>query len=353
MSDDEQLKDGLGSGVDWLLAARAGARLSRPGPKMSDYTREHTRAELSALSREAEGPVRAVTLLADGLPVPEAQILERSGWIEASARSMAALTGGTLDERPAGFLAGRPAGLQAGALLAFLSTAILGQYDPFTAEGGSLLLVAPNIVAVERALRVDPHDFRLWVCLHEVTHRVQFSANPWLGGYMRERVAILGQEVVESTAETVGRIVRALKETRSGEPGPAASTGVMGMMLASQPEAQRQAVEELIMLGTLLEGHAEHVMDAVGPEIVPTVAQIREAFDARRRQHRSPLQRLVRALLGMDAKLAQYVRGKAFVDAVVAQVGMEQFNRIWSGPETLPRNEEIEDPGKWITRVLG
>ncbi|WP_174411286.1 zinc-dependent metalloprotease, partial [Nocardia transvalensis] len=109
----------------------------------------------------------------------------------------------------------------------------------------------------------------------------------------------------------------------------------------------------LLMLGTLLEGHADHVMDAVGPAVIPSVVQIRHAFDQRRRRPANPLQRLLRALLGVDAKVAQYVRGKAFVDEVVGTVGMERFNTVWTDGDTLPRTDEIGDPQRWITRVLG
>ena len=106
------------------------------------------------------------------------------------------------------------------------------------------------------------------------------------------------------------------------------------------------------MLGTLLEGHADHVMDAVGPMVVPSVATIRSRFDERRHRKQPPLQRLLRALLGLDAKLSQYTRGKAFVDHVVGRVGMERFNTVWSSPETLPLPDEIEHPQRWIDRVL-
>ena len=106
------------------------------------------------------------------------------------------------------------------------------------------------------------------------------------------------------------------------------------------------------MLGTLLEGHADHVMDAVGPAVVPSVESIRHRFDQRRGRKQPPLQRLLRALLGVDAKLSQYTRGKAFVDAVVGRVGMNRFNAVWTGPDTLPLPDEIEDPPRWIDRVL-
>jgi coenzyme F420 biosynthesis associated uncharacterized protein len=123
-------------------------------------------------------------------------------------------------------------------------------------------------------------------------------------------------------------------------------------MRAVQSESQRAALDRLLVLGTLLEGHADHVMDAVGPAVVPTVATIRNRFDARRQRKQPPLQRILRALLGIDAKLSQYTRGKAFVDDVVGRVGMDGFNRVWAGPATLPLPDEIGQPQRWIDRVL-
>lgn len=347
MADDESIFSGA---VDWGLAAKTGVFLARSGPATSRYTAETVVDELAAASIRAEGPVREVTGLADGLPVPPAQILDRAGWINAAAQSMAQLTGGGAGP---GLLVGKPAGIQAGAMLAYLSSAILGQYDPFT-DGGTLLLVAPNVVAVERALRVNPSDFRLWVCLHEVTHRVQFSSSPWLTGFMRESVATLGSAADESITDLVGRLSTAVRERgRPDSASAGAPGGIVGLLRATQAEPQRDALDRLLLLGTLLEGHADHVMDAVGPSVVPSVETIRRAFDTRRRRASNPVQRLIRALLGMDAKIAQYVRGKAFVDAVVGRVGMEEFNAIWTGPDTLPKLAEIDAPDAWVSRVLG
>ncbi|MGB3699527.1 MAG: zinc-dependent metalloprotease [Gordonia sp. (in: high G+C Gram-positive bacteria)] len=339
--------------IDWGLAATVGKRVARPGPRITRYTAEQAYAELADAAVRAEAPVREVTGLADGLAVPTAQILDRSGWIDAAARSMPAMLGpADGHDQPAGRgVTGKLAGVQAGGLLAFLSSAILGQYDPFsldpqTGEPGVLMLVAPNIISVERQLRVDPSDFRLWVCLHEVTHRVQFSANPWLPDYMRTNIGLLTGEDNESVTELVGRITESL---RSGKPR---EKGVIGLMQLLQSPEQFEAFERVLVLGTLLEGHADHVMDAVGPAQVPTVESIRAAFDHRRSGPKNPLQRLIRALIGMDAKIAQYVRGKAFVDHVVDKVGMERFNTVWTSPETLPLMAEIDEPDKWIERVL-
>lgn len=337
--------------IDWDFAARTGARLAPRGPRTSRYTAEAVLAELADASVRAEAPVREVTGLADGLPVPAARVLDRPEWIAAASSSMRELmaerNGDDDGDGDRSFLGGKPGGLQAGAMLAFLSTAILGQYDPFTGPNGTLLLVAPNVVAVERALRVPPSDFRLWVCLHEVTHRVQFSSSPWLAGYMKECVSTLGDGADEPLSAVVSRLSEALRNR--DEP----TDGIVGLLRATQAPAQREALDRLLMLGTLLEGHADHVMDAVGPTVVPSVGRIREAFDARRTRKQNPVQRILRALLGMDAKMAQYVRGKAFVDAVVGQVGMAQFNAVWTDAETLPRTDEIEDPERWTARVLG
>ncbi|NIL80917.1 zinc-dependent metalloprotease [Rhodococcoides kroppenstedtii] len=337
--------------IDWDFAARTGARLAPRGPRTSRYTAEAVLAELADASVRAEAPVREVTGLADGLPVPAARVLDRPEWIAAASSSMRELmaerNGDDDGDGDRSFLGGKPGGLQAGAMLAFLSTAILGQYDPFTGPNGTLLLVAPNVVAVERALRVPPSDFRLWVCLHEVTHRVQFSSSPWLAGYMKECVSTLGDSADEPLSAVVSRLSEALRNRNESV------DGIVGLLRATQGPAQREALDRLLMLGTLLEGHADHVMDAVGPTVVPSVGRIREAFDARRTRKQNPVQRILRALLGMDAKMAQYVRGKAFVDAVVGQVGMAQFNAVWTDAETLPRTDEIEAPERWTARVLG
>ncbi|QNG17358.1 zinc-dependent metalloprotease [Rhodococcus triatomae] len=347
-TDDGDTGDNMFHGaVDWGLAAKAGVRLARKGPAMTRYTADAADAELADASRRAEGPVRDVTGLADGLPVPDALVLDRAGWIEAAANSMAQLTGG---EGSSGLIVGKPAGLQAGAMLAYLSSAVLGQYDPFT-DDGTLLLITPNVVAVERALKVPPSDFRLWVCLHEVTHRVQFSSSPWLADYMQQTVETLGSGADESVTDIAGRLADAVRGRGEGADGSVG--GIVGLLRATQAPPQREALDRLLVLGTLLEGHADHVMDAVGPAVVPSVARIRSAFDARRHRKSNPVQRLVRALLGMDAKIAQYVRGKSFVDAVVNRVGMQQFNAVWAGPDTLPLLTEIEQPDAWVRRVLG
>ncbi|VEG38485.1 putative hydrolase/uncharacterized protein, coenzyme F420 biosynthesis associated [Mycolicibacterium flavescens] len=343
----------VGRAVDWDFAAAVGEKLARPGPASTDYTRKQVIEQLAEASRSAELPVREVTGMTEGGEIPEARIVDRPQWIRAATRSMRVMTGGS--DKPAGAISGRITGAQTGAVLAFISSGILGQYDPFGPGGGELLLIYPNVIAVERQLQVQPYDFRLWVCLHEVTHRVQFRANPWLAEHMSGALAVLTEESSDDIAEMVSRLasfVRSRRDETNGGVADVNSNGMIGLLRAVQSEPQREALDKLLVLGTLLEGHADHVMDAVGPAVVPSVATIRKRFDERRQRKQSPLQRVVRMLLGIDAKLSQYTRGKAFVDHVVSAVGMDRFNAVWTGPETLPLPAEIDEPQRWIDRVL-
>ena len=339
----------VGRTVDWGFAATVGQWLARPGPPSTDYTRHQVVDNLATAAKAAEPPVRDVTGLHTNGVVPDARIVDRPGWIRAAAESMRVMTGGT--DKPRGVISGRLTGAQTGAVLAFVASGILGQYDPFN-DGGCLLLVYPNVIAVERQLRLEPSDFRLWVCLHEVTHRVQFTANPWLSGHMSQALGVLTQESSDDVTRVVSRLADFARGRGDSSPDDPHSQGILGLLRAVQSEPQREALDQLLVLGTLLEGHADHVMDAVGPVVVPSVATIRSRFDERRHRKPPPLQRLLRALLGIDAKLSQYTRGKAFVDHVVDRVGMERFNAVWTGPATLPRPVEIEYPQRWIDRVL-
>ncbi|MFM9033417.1 MAG: zinc-dependent metalloprotease [Mycobacterium sp.] len=343
----------LGRAVDWQFAAAVGARLARPGPPASDYTRRQAIDDRAEAAVTAEGPVRDVTGLTGGAPASQARIVDRQQWVRAASDSMRVMTGGA--EGPGNAIAGRVTGAQTGAVLAFISSGILGQYDPFAGgengRQGALLLVYPNVIAAERQLRLSPKDFRLWVCLHEVTHRVQFTANPWLTVHMSRALEVLTSERTDDVGQVVGRLAEFVRDRRRSS-GDVSDSGVLGLMRAIQSEPQRAALDQLLVLGTLLEGHADYVMDAVGPAVVPSVGLIRRRFNDRRERRQPPLQRVVRALLGVDAKLSQYTRGRAFVDHVVDKVGMARFNAVWSGPETLPLPGEIESPQRWIDRVL-
>lgn len=346
--------------IDWSAAVRSGQRLAPTGPEVTTAEARRAVADLREFSGQAELIVRDTTGLGIGLPVADAEVVDRRRWIEATAQGMALLTEPLAEKLAATLTSGAKAkslaGSQLGVILSFLSGRVLGQYDPMVTDGpggfrgspgtfsagteqGRLLLVAPNIIKVEREIKADPADFRMWVCLHESTHRLQFTAVPWLRDYFKSLVADFARESDTEPAELVRRAARAL--------------GGGGSWLENiQTPAQRVIFDQLMALMTLLEGHADHVMDAVGPAVVPSVSTIRAGFSERRRRGRGPVDRLLRALLGMDMKLAQYIKGAAFVSAVVGQAGMAEFNRIWTSPDTLPTRAETTDPAAWMARVL-
>lgn len=249
-------------------------------------------------------------------------------------------------------------------LLSFMASRVLGQYETFAptvpelpgGAGGRLLLVAPNIVHVERELDVDPHDFRLWVSLHEETHRTQFTAVPWLREHIEGEIqAFLGETELDPSM-----LFDRLREAAQGALGPrsesverkeeddSAGHGIAELL---QSPAQREILDRLTAVMSLLEGHADYVMDGVGPAVVPSVAEIREKFQKRRQAGAGTVDQMLRRLLGLDAKLRQYKEGERFVRTVVEQVGMEGFNKVWTSPNTLPSRAEITTPGDWVARV--
>ncbi len=281
-------------------------------------------------------------------------MVDRPGWVRVNADGMARLLTPlvqTLEERrprPAGrfeqTVGPKATGLQAGGVLAFLSSKVLGQFEFFADPAGQLLLVAPNVVDAERSLGVSPADFRLWVALHEVTHRVQFTAVPWLRGHLTTEIDALvdatdldPDAVRERLSAFVGQLGSALR-------GSEDSQGILGLI---QSPAQKEIIERLTAFMSLVEGHAEYVMNAVGPDVVPSIGQIRERF-GQRRKGTGPVDRLLRRLLGLDVKIRQYADGSKFVGAVVDAVGIEGFNQVWTSPETLPRKPELADPHAWV-----
>ena len=377
--------------VDWNLAVATATRLARPGPEV---TREEARAavkELRLYAAEAEQHVRAFTGMqapgASGTPV---LVVDRPGWIKANvagfrtiitplaermqARRASLPGGGVLGAGALGAVGGKVTGIELGMLLAFLSSKVLGQYETFApaevpsdlsslddehpVQPGRLLLVVPNIVAVERELDVDPHDFRLWVCLHEETHRTQFTAVPWLRDHIEGEIhAFLAETdidpatLLERLRDAAGSLPGFGGASDPEEGGGAGGGGTGSLMDIVQTPAQREILGRLTAVMSLLEGHADVVMDGVGPQVVPSVAEIREKFQKRRAKGTGRLDQLLRKALGLDAKMRQYQDGAVFVRGVVDAVGMEGFNRVWTSPNTLPTKEEIHDPAAWVARV--
>ena len=344
--------------VDWEFAKTTGRTFVPAGPTVSRAEAEAEVAAIRAAARTAREPVAHTARLQTPVGAPDALVVDRATWIAVNADSMSAMLDPTFDamiakrggQAPgatAQAFGGKVTGAEAGALLAFMASKVLGQYD--LAPGGTpaLLLVAPNILSVATELGVDRDDFRKWVCMHEETHRVQFTANPWLRDHLVEQARSLAVDMApdpERLQEIAGRLADKLPDLfREG------STGLTDLF--TTPE-QREKLAGLTAVMSLLEGHADVVMDDVGPAHIPSVAQIRARFSERRKGAGAP-DRLLRRLLGLEAKMRQYRDGAVFVRGVQDQVGVDGFNAIWTSADTLPLPREIEDPQAWVRRVHG
>jgi coenzyme F420 biosynthesis associated uncharacterized protein len=348
--------------IDWNVATATGVRWVRPGPQVSLSEARAVVAELRQLAEEVAEPVRELT----GLPgAPDdgiVAVVDRPGWIRANVdgfrvvfdplvQKMAergAAPGGSVISA----VGSRVTGMQAGLILAYLAGRVLGQYELFLppdpdatgtdAPAGRLTLVAPNIVMIERELGVDPSDFRRWVCLHEETHRTQFTSVAWLRPYVQQQMT----EFLLASDLDPASILSRLRAAAD------AVTGSGSLIEAIQSPRQREILERLTSVMTLVEGHGDYVMDAVGPSVVPSVAQIRAKFSSRRGTA-GPMEQALRRILGIDLKMKQYEQGSRFVKTVVEQAGMETFNKVWTSPETLPTPGEIAEPLDWLERVDG
>jgi coenzyme F420 biosynthesis associated uncharacterized protein len=342
--------------IDWDLAVRAARRFSPPPPAVSRPEADDAVGELYQATSLAADHVAQLTRLVEPSVSAVTRVIDRAAWIDANVGGMRTLMTPLIDRltaenavgRVAEGIGGRLTGVQVGLVLGFLSGKVLGQFEFFDRPGGQLLLVAPNMVAVERQLQVDPSDFRLWVCLHEVTHRVQFTAVPWLRQHMLDEVGALTDAIETDPAAMRRRLSGAAAELVKVVRGQGDGSGLMAVI--ATPE-QRVILDRVTGFMSLIEGHAEYVMNSVSPEVIPTQQAIEKRFAQRRRKGGNPLDRLLRKLLGMESKTRQYVDGSAFVRAVVDRVGLDDFNAIWTSRETLPTKAEIAEPARWIARV--
>ncbi len=340
--------------VDWDLAAATAGALGKSGPKVTYDEAAEVVADLRRLTDAAAGHVHEFTGLHSQVSHPPLRVVDRRDWAAVNIEGLRQVIGPLIarlagDRQPGAFgeaIGSRLTGVQAGTVLAYLSGKVLGQYEVFSTDPGQLLLVAPNIVEVERRLAADPTDFRLWVCLHEVTHRVQFTAVPWLRAHFLGEVQAFvdASQVDGQLTDRLRRGVAALADAvRDSE----SRASVLDLV---QTPAQKAVLDRLTAVMTLLEGHAEYVMDGVGPSVIPSVEEIRSRFN-RRREGATPIERVIRRMLGIDVKLRQYAEGRRFVRAVVDRVGMAGLNRVWDSPLTLPRLTDLTDPDAWVARV--
>jgi coenzyme F420 biosynthesis associated uncharacterized protein len=347
--------------VDWGLAERVSLRVAgaadadahRPDPSVES-------ASLAGVCDEAERLILAYSQLdpAGELPAPEA--VGRAEW----ARSVLDMLGGLTDElqREQGLELSLPgplggiarsvvrvaAGTEVGVASGYAARRVLGQYDISIvgpARPPRLLFVAPNIQNAAGELDVALEPFVRWVTLHETTHAIQFASAPWL----REHLGGLVRELLDSAASGVG--ISDLARRVVSDPRAALSGFLRGDIARTLAGPEQAAILDRIQAAmTVIEGHAEHVMDAAAAEFVPGVEILRERLESRRAS-RGPLETIIGRILGLDLKLRQYELGKAFCDGVVERGGAGSLNRIWDGPESLPAPDELRRPEAWLERT--
>ncbi len=359
---------GTGGALSWDTAERVAGWVGNRSRLPAPYRPDLLQRDFEELTAQAEDLVAASTGLRSSSGPARARVTDRAGWVHANIASFQRLVGPHLEKLdPARLAAGNPltqrlagplttagraaTGAQMGVVLGWLSTRVLGQYDLLLTEEAVedqdlVYFVGPNVVALEQLHGFEPREFRLWLALHEVTHRCQFTAIPW----MRDYFVTLVEEGIGSLEPDPSRFAEALRrmteEIRAGR-NPLRENGALG--LVATPE-QLEGLHRIQALMSLLEGHGDVTMDRAGAAAIPSASTFSRVLRQRRKQTRGPA-RLLQQLIGLEAKLRQYEEGERFIAAVEGSGGRELLDRAWRGPEWLPSLVEIRNPSAWISRV--
>jgi coenzyme F420 biosynthesis associated uncharacterized protein len=340
--------------VDWGAARAVGARTAGAGPVLTPIDRARLNEDFAELVAEAHGLVEGFTLLTVNGYRSRPWVMTRSEWLQANLRGFH----GILEPFAAKVLRGRSQGTlararraafgaQIGGLMGYLGRKVLGQYDLFLPpdDDGTLYFVGPNVAGVERRFAFPERDFRSWLSLHEVAHRVQFGSVPWLRAHVSGLMHSYLNSVELDPKRLLETLRRARQEVRSGHAG---WRGLGWMFLLMSPD-QRDLFARMQAVMSLLEGHGNFVMNGVGEGRIPDLALFRSRLRERRQTAR--FERTFQRAIGFDAKVRQYDVGERFVASVVERAGMEGFNRVWEAPTMLPTLEEIGRPEVWLARV--
>ena len=350
----------MAGAVDWSVAERVAIRLSGSEPLADSYLAESLGPDFAEKTPVAEALVGIETGLHSNLGPALGVTVDRAAWIRANIASFQRLLAPLLtklDEKanrsPIGAaITGRAAGAEVGAMLGWMSGRVLGQYDVLVGGNGNdntagdcVYYVGPNVLAVEKRYGFAPEQFRMWLALHEVTHRAQFTGVPW----MRDHFLGLTHEVLNAADPDPARLLSAVRGALT--PGEAKRRITDGGLLAlvATPE-QRGALARIGGMMALLEGHGDVTMNRAGSALVPQA----ERFDRVLKQRRasgSPAVRLLQRLAGIEAKMNQYELGERFIAAIEANAGRRAVDRCWESPEHLPTMDEIRDPDQWLRRL--
>lgn len=348
--------------IDWDQARKFALRVSQWEQAVIP-DRARRREQYERLVERSEPLIAEYLNVRLPAPINRVYVVDRREWLEANFSSFAVVfqpieelyerlgarqngLGTTL-----GQINGKLIGTQMGVLLGFLARRVLGQYDlsllsPDPEVRGALYFVEPNIARVQTQLGLSDEDFRLWIALHEVTHVFEFEAYPWVREYFNDLLRQFLSQLTDQLATTGGGLPQLLRRLVGG--GVSGSHWIERML---SPEQQR-IFDQLQALMSLVEGYSNHIMNAIGEQLLPSFREIEARVE--QRQHSRPLfEEIFNRVTGMDLKLAQYKQGEAFVNAVAEQQGVAFINRVWERPEHLPSMDEIRNPQRWIDRMRG
>ncbi len=381
----------MGADVDWAFARNVAERVAGQDLFSDSYHAASLSADMLELTTQAERLVEIETGLVSAAGPARAKVTDRMGWVDANLASFERLMRpliGRMNETPdldddvdgspdaetsaigealeavltpvgrafgaVGEAVGpKVAGAELGGMLGWMSSRVLGQYDLLIAEDDQpddqdwVYYVGPNMLSLEKRYGFPPQEFRLWIAVHECTHRAQFTGVPWLRPYFLSLVNELIDSVDPDPKRFVDAISETLKEARNGE-GPSLKDGGLSVLLAT-PE-QRETMKKVSGLMSLLEGHGDITMDRATVDRIPSQQRFARVM-SQRRKNASGITRIIQRLTGMEAKLAQYEEGEDFVRAVETAGGRQLFDVVWSEPEALPTIDEIREPQLWIDRV--
>ncbi len=346
--------------IDWSQARKVALRVSQ-WEQAPIHDRALRREQYTRLVERSEPLIEQYLNVRLPQPINRVYVFDRREWLEANFTSFEQLfkpieeiyerNGG--DRGPLALLLGdfngRVIGVQIGALLGFLGRRVLGQYDlsllsPDPGAQGALYFVEPNIGRVQTQLGLNDEDFRLWIALHEATHAFEFEAYPWVrehfNGLLRQYFDQLNEQL-ENLGSGLGSLLGRVAQNWGN------GSHWIELMLTPQ---QRLLFDQLQALMSLVEGYSNHIMNAIGRQLLPSFEQI-ERRVAQRQQTKTLLEQLFNRLTGMDLKLAQYQQGEAFVNTVVNERGITFAAKVWERPEHLPTLDEIRNPQRWITRM--
>ncbi|HEX2031646.1 MAG TPA: zinc-dependent metalloprotease [Actinomycetota bacterium] len=339
--------------VDWEAAARIGSRVAGTGPAPGRGGAAAVHREFETILAEADAAVASFTGLRTGEPPTRPWVMSRAEWIRRNLRAFEAVLEPVAERLLGRRLEGALAPVrrsvlaaQIGGILGYLGRKVLGQYDLFMPPDDRDLLyfVGPNVTEVERRFRFPPRDFRLWLALHEVTHRAQFDGVPWLRGYLFGLMEEYLSTIQLDPRRLLEDLRRAVSEARRSD-----RWRELGILFLLMTPEQRTTFRKMQALMSLLEGHGNFVMDRVGLDVIRDAARMRSTL--RERRQGTPASRVLQRAIGVDVKVRQYDVGEAFVSRAVELAGPDGFARLWERPEHLPTLEEIARPGDWVERV--